>query len=189
MPWELSLGYTFFRATDTQNAIGPAGGLLWPTQTVPGIILTVDNGTATSRWNYNLYDLELGRDFAIDTALTLRMLGGMSVASIGLDSTVLYDGRDANLAAIASGFDFTGAGVMVGGETHWTFGPRLSLFGRARGGMMFGVNNSSFRETNNAGATVDADITHARPRLCRSWTWPWRDSGTTAASCCAAATR
>jgi hypothetical protein len=157
-PWELSFAYTFFRACDMRTVNAPAGGLLYATQTRPGFVETADTATATSHWTHDLYDFEFGRYFTVDSALSLRVLGGVRIAHIGQDFDVVYDGRDASLTRVASGFDFVGAGLMVGGEAHWTIGRGFSLFGRGRGGMLFGATSSHLRES-NADITINADIT------------------------------
>lgn len=158
-PWTISFGYTFFRSRDSQALTAPPGGLLFATQTRPGLIATADTAAATTRWAHDLYDLELGRNLTIDPTLGLRVQVGARMADIGQDSLVTYDGRDAALARVASGFQFTGAGLLFGGETHWTFGRGLSFFGRAKVGVMLGANRSYLRETQNDGVVIHTDLT------------------------------
>lgn len=157
--WDIGVAYTFFRNRDTETTLAPAGGLLFATQTRPGLIETADLATATARLTYDLYDIEFGRTYSLDSTLALRAQVGVRIADIGYDSLVLYDGRDAAMARVASGFQYTGAGVTLGGETHWTLGRVISVFGRARGGMLVGVNDSRLRETNNDGTVLNTDLT------------------------------
>jgi len=163
-PWTITFGYTFYRNLDSVAIVAPAAGLLFTTLTLPGLITTADTASASTRWTHDLYDLELGRNLTIDPTLGLRVQVGARLADIGRESLVIYDGRDAALARVASGFQFTGAGLLFGGETHWTYGRGLSFFGRARGGMLIGVNRSYLRETQNDGAVVLADVTNRMPQ-------------------------
>jgi hypothetical protein len=158
-PWDLGFTYTFFRNQDAESIVAPPGGLLYATQTRPGLIETVDFASATARLTYDLYDLEIGRTYAVDDCLALRAQLGVRVADIGYDSLVIYDGRDAAMARVASGFQFTGAGLLVGGEAQWTVTKLISVFGRARGGLLVGANDSRLRETNNDGTVLDTDLT------------------------------
>jgi hypothetical protein len=158
-PWELGFAYTFFRNQDAESIVAPPGGLLYATQTRPGLIETADFASASARLTYDLYDLEVGRTYAFDDTLALRAQLGVRFADIGFDSLVLYDGRDAAMARVASGFQFTGAGLLVGGETQWTVTNSVSLFGRARGGLLVGANDARLRETNNDGTVLNTDLT------------------------------
>jgi hypothetical protein len=128
--------------------------MLVPLLVRPGGVDSALSATATQRLSYNIWDIELGRDFLMDTALGLRVLGGVRLATIGQDFDARYDGLAAIGADVQRHADFQGAGLLIGGEVHWTFGYGLSLFGRARGGLLFGDGNTRLRESNNNGAAV-----------------------------------
>jgi hypothetical protein len=158
-PWQIDLSYTWYRATDSLAVNAPAGGLLWATQTRPGIIEVADTATASTRWAHDIVDLRIGRDFCGDSALALSVQAGLRIAHIGQDFSAFYDGINAAQTQVASGFDFVGAGLMFGGEAHWAAWRGFSLFGFGRGGMLLGATTSHLRETDNSGLTVNSDIT------------------------------
>ena len=133
--------------------------MLFPTLTRPGTVDLALTATATYRLNYDLYDLEIGRNFLMDNALGLRVVGGVRFASITQDFTGLYDELSAAQAAVNGHGNFRGVGLVVGGEAHWTLGWNFSLFGRTRAGIVVGDATSRLTETNNAGATLLADVT------------------------------
>jgi hypothetical protein len=161
--WDIGFTYSYFQSIAAETTVAPPGGLLYATQTRPGVIETVDTATANTQLDYNVFDIEFGRTFAIDQSVAVRALIGVRVADIGFDSLTLYDGRDAALARVASGFQFTGAGLIIGGEAQWTMTRFISIFGRARGGLIVGSNDSRLRETNNDSTVLDTDITqHSR---------------------------
>src|SRR5262249_30417767 len=110
------------------------------------------------RLRYALYDLELARNFLMDTSLGLRVLGGVRLASIDQDFDAQYDGLAADRAAVLRHADFRGAGLMIGGESHWALGYGFRLFGRARGGLLFGDGTTRLRETNANGAALIANV-------------------------------
>jgi hypothetical protein len=158
-PWEFAIFYTFFQTTDTQSVMAAPGGLLFPTQTRPGTVDTALTAAATYRLNYDLYDLEVGRNFAMDGSLGLRVVGGVRFASITQDFSAQYDGLSAAQAVATSHANFKGVGLIVGGEAHWTLGWGLSLFARTRAGIVVGDGTSRLTESNNAGASLLADVT------------------------------
>jgi hypothetical protein len=162
-PWALGFNYSYFRASDSLAIVAPAGGELFATLTRPGTITAVDTSNAATNWTYDLYDICLSRDVAVDQALSLRVSAGTRIANIGQGFNVQYDGRDANLAQVQTGFNFSGAGLMTGCDARWQLGRGFGLVGWLRGGVVYGANSSFFRQTNNNGATVDANITDRSP--------------------------
>ncbi len=157
--WDLNFGYTYFRADDSFAVNAPPGGLLWATQTRPGIIEVADTATASDSITHDVFDLDIGRTFCVDSNFSFRLLGGVRIAHIGQDFSAFYDGGNALETQVASGFDFVGAGLMVGGEAHWAVWRGFSLFGRSRLGMLLGATDSFLRETDSNGLTINSNVT------------------------------
>jgi hypothetical protein len=158
-PWTATFTYTYFHSAGDDSLAVPAGGQLFPTLTRPGLIDTVTSAEAKSRINLNVYDIDIGRDFAVDPTFTLRVLGGVRLASLHEGLSAFYDGGDAVGAVVATGSSFSGAGPSVGGQGTWNLGNGFSLFGRARTSLLYGNVRSRITETNRNGAVLDADLT------------------------------
>jgi hypothetical protein len=156
--WMLGFTYSYFRDSDALTVVAPAGGVLYATLTRPGLITTVDTATASTTWTSDLYDIEMGRDFSVDPNFTLRLSGGARIANIGQALTVLYNGRDAVMAQLNTGFGFVGAGMMTGAEAQWKLLRGFGVFGRMRGGMLYGSSSSYLHETNAGGAVLNSNI-------------------------------
>src|SRR5262249_22173951 len=138
-PWQFDIIYTWFRSTDALAVNAPAGGLLWATQTRPGIIEVASTATASTRWAHDLVDLQVSRDVFCDAALAMRVQAGVRIAHIGQDFSAFYDGLNAAQTQVATSFDFVGAGPMLGAEVSCAAWRNFSVFGFGRGGMMLGA--------------------------------------------------
>src|SRR5262245_37487926 len=162
-PWQFDFSYTWFRARDEVSVNAPAGGILWATQTRPGIIEVANTATASTRWAHDIFDMLLSRDFQGEAGVGLRLQAGARIAHIGQDFNAFYDGLNAAQTQVATGFDFVGAGPMIGGEISWLGWRNLSIFGFGRGGLLLGVTNFDVRETDGNGLTENGDITDRSP--------------------------
>ena len=156
--WDLEFAYTYFRAYDALAVNSPPGGQLWATQTRPGIIEIVDTATATTRFQHDIFDLALGRTVNFDPNFSMRFQGGVRIAHIGQDFSAFYDGGNASQTQVASGFDFVGAGLMIGGEAHWNIWRSFSLYGQSHLGMLLGATDSRLRETDSNGLVINSDV-------------------------------
>src|SRR5207253_181766 len=56
-PWETWLTYTYLHAAGDALAVAPAGGLIYPTLTRPGLVDTALVATAGENLTYNVYDV------------------------------------------------------------------------------------------------------------------------------------
>ena len=162
-PWAIGFTYSYYRASDSLSVVAPAGGELWATLTRPGTITAVDTANAATTWAYDLYDIDLQREFVIDPTFSLRVFAGARLANISQAYNVQYDGRDANRAQVNTGFSFIGAGLTSGLEADWRLSRGLGLFCWLRGGLIYGTNASYFRQNNDNGATIDANISDRSP--------------------------
>jgi hypothetical protein len=157
--WELGTSYTYFRSGDRNSIGAPSGGLLYTTTTRPGLIDEAATAAAETHLGYDLWDVEAARRIELDEAFAVRMGGGVMFASIDQELEAFYNGREANSSATFFRNDFTGVGPYVSGEGQWLLPAGLSLFGRGRGGIVYGEYTDNFGESTNAGAAVLANVT------------------------------
>lgn len=156
--WNVGLTYTHFNSTGTQDAVAPPGGVVYPLLNRPGIVDQAARLTGTARLNYDLFDLDFSKAVVVDPHLTLRPFAGVRFADIDTCLGASADGGLARQAAVHSGSGFQGVGPTAGAEAAWTVTRRLSLFGTARGGLLFGTFDGRGRETNANGAVLLADV-------------------------------
>lgn len=156
--WDIGLTYTYFRSSGDAASAAPAGGVLYPSLTRPGLIDRVSTASITGGLDYSVFDLDVGRTWEVDSQMTLRTFGGVRFASIDLDQTASYDGIHASMAQVNNRSAFDGVGPTAGLEARWTLTPAIAVFGNARGGLLFGDFAGSTRETNGGGLAVNSDI-------------------------------
>lgn len=156
--WDVAFYYTYLHSRGDETAAAPAGGLLYPQLTRPGLIDSAQSASASSRINYNLYDIEFGKTLDIDEWTKIRLYSGIRLADINQSIGANYQGRLADNAFAESRSDFVGAGPILGTELRWNVGHGFALFGRGHGGLIFGRTRSSLVETNNGGATLNTDV-------------------------------
>ncbi|HET6574315.1 MAG TPA: Lpg1974 family pore-forming outer membrane protein [Fimbriiglobus sp.] len=156
--WDVGVTYTDLHTSGHDALAAPPGGVLYPTLTRPGLIDTASRAAATAGLDYQVFDIDFGKRFAVDPYLSLRVFGGVRLASIDVDQSVLYDGCQARLAEVRTCAGLEGAGPTAGAEARWAVSDRLGLFGTARGGMLFADFDGRVRETNAGGAVLNADV-------------------------------
>ena len=155
---ELMFTYTYLQSTNQQTVLAPVGGNLYATLTRPGLIDYVSSARANNSFRYNAFDLDIGKSWHVDSALTLRVLAGVRLTSIVQDLGVTYDGMDANRASYRQKLNLDGAGPTLGGEATFNLGSGFNLFGRGRGGLIYGNLRSDTQEANNGGQTVNTNV-------------------------------
>lgn len=163
--WEVGTYYTYLHSNGTASATAPTDGTLFATMTHPGGIEQVDTADAGTTFNYQILDLEIGRRFEIGDSFSLRLFGGGRFAWIKQSLNVLYNGGDASDGFVASPVDFYGAGIRAGGEGDWHVWGGFSVFVRAACSLMEGNFHTSMLETNNSGATIDANVTDSFEKM------------------------
>lgn len=156
--WGVGLTYTHFASSGSQDATAPTGGVVYPLLNRPGIVDRAARLTGTARLDYDLFDLDFSKAVAVDPHLTLRPFAGVRFADIDTCLGAAAAGLLAQQAVVRSGSGFQGAGPTAGAEAAWTVTRRLSLFGTARGGLLFGTFDGYARETNANGAVLLADV-------------------------------
>jgi hypothetical protein len=156
--WEAWFVYTYLHAGGNASVAAPDGGLIYPTFTRPGLVDTALVAAAGDNLTYNVYDLDAVRRIGGDESFCFKFGFGFRGTTIDMNQRAFYDGRDANGTAALSRVSFDGAGPTVNGEARWNMPWGLSVFGRAKGGLIVGDVRNSLRETDNFGATTNAFI-------------------------------
>jgi hypothetical protein len=155
--WEAGFAYTLVNSGGSRTLAAPTGSVLYPTITRPGLTDTVLFAAASNDLNYNLYDLLVGKRWKLDDHFGLRAFGGVRFADIGRRMTAVFDGLDANLAAVRTRSGFDGFGPLIGAEATLYGWGGFHLYTRATGGLITGRSTNRLLETNNADATVYAN--------------------------------
>ncbi len=156
--WDAAFAYTYLRADGGQSLQAGTEQLLFPTLTRPGLTDAVTSATASAALAYNLYDLQVGRRFAVDEHFGVRVFGGFRFASISQDLNAFYDGLDARQASVTTKSQFAGFGPLIGGDAVLVGWCGFHLYARASGGLLTGSSTNTLLETNDAGGTVYADV-------------------------------
>jgi hypothetical protein len=156
--WETWFTYTYVYANGGASAVAPAGGLIYPTLTRPGLVDTALFATASENLTYNVYDIDTVQRVTGDDTFSLRLGFGARYANIEQNQQAFYTGRDANGTQVLSRTTFDGGGLTAGGEGRWQMPWGFSVFGRAKGGLLIGDIRNTLRETDNGGLTTNANI-------------------------------
>lgn len=152
--WDVLAGYTYFRAGVQDRLAVGAGEVLVPTLTRPGLTNQANFAAADANIEYNLFDMTVGKRFAVEEHFAVRAFGGLRFASIRQNFQAYYDGRDARSAAVLAPSNFQGFGPIAGVETVLTAQHGFHFYGKLSGGLITGPNNNPLVETNNSGATT-----------------------------------
>ncbi len=156
--WDVGVTYTHLVSSGGNDAAAPAGGLVYPLLTRSGLTDRADRATADVRLKYNVFDLEAGRTLRVDDHLSVRPFAGVRFADLDSHLVAGYDGRLARRAEVTLDSTFRGAGPLAGVGTDWALGEHFTLFGSARGGLLYGTLDTRNRETNAAGTILNADV-------------------------------
>lgn len=157
-PNDVSFTYTYVYSSDSGSVAAPAGGILFPALTRPGIIDEALTADAFSSINYNVFDIDVGRSIVFDDCFQSRVFTGVRLADIGQVLQASYDGRDANQAMARHQVLMDGGGLTAGGEARWAFSNQFSAYGRGRGSLLVADYRVSARETDFAGNILISDV-------------------------------
>jgi len=173
--WDASLSWTWFR-DKARNSINYNGGAntLFTTFISPTVVSASNvNGpgiaqTASSHWklNFDMLDLEMGREFFAGKWLTLRPFFGLrsawvdqkyhvdygNVSNMLTSGTVAFSAYDVHMTN-----DYWGFGPRIGMNGHWEFGSGWSLYGNAGISLLYGFFHLNHDETSTstAGAVTE----------------------------------
>lgn len=154
---EFGFTYTYAYSQDTATVVAPAGGVLFPTLTRPGLIDQALTAQAFSSINYNVFDIDVGRRFGSD-GTEYRVFTGARIASIGQVLAATYDGLDAHQAMVRNRSCMDAGGMTLGGEARWKFWNHFGAYARGRGSLLVGNYCVSTMETDFAGNVVNTDV-------------------------------
>lgn len=146
--WDLGITYTYLSSSNDQKTIAPPGGVLYPTFTRPGVVDTATSAVGNAAFDYNVFDLDVGRTWTVDEHFRLRTFGGLRFASIDMDYGARYDGLQAVGSNVTNRFGFEGTGPTAGVAGNWNVTKGFSLLGNARTGLLYGDYSSRVVETN-----------------------------------------
>ena len=158
--FEPSFAYTRLKSTGGEVIGAAPGQVLFPTLTRPGLTDSVLVAAPTVSLDYNLYDLLVGRRYAVGENLAVRGFGGIRLADIRQEFGAAYNGLDARNAAASSGTRFQGVGPLVGAEAVLAGPMGLHAYARATGALLTGPSDSRTRDLNDAGRTTYVDLSH-----------------------------
>jgi hypothetical protein len=156
--WEWSATYTYFHSRDSRFLAAPDAGTLYTTLTHPSMIEESDFALASSSFDYDVVDIGIGRSIQLGDCFGVRLFTGARMAWIDQSFRAAYQGEDANQASVINPILFDGAGLRIGGETHWRLAGNLSLFGSAYGSLLLGDFRTRLRELNNNGGDLIVDV-------------------------------
>ncbi|GEM_PF-3266941 len=155
---DIAVAYTSLVTSGKDSAIAPANGFLFSTLSSPRQNERAGIASASAALDYNNTDLELGYKFRVGKSLGLRLFGGLKFASINQDLDAKYDQFDYVNGRIKIGNDFSGFGPRVGAEAKLMLGSGFSIFGRGAASILIGDLTSTYRETDNNGADLIANL-------------------------------
>ncbi len=127
--WDVFLNWTWYRNKSSSNVVATtsasaAGGLgiesMWLADDLDIELIS----SASARWRllYNMFDLEIGRDFAVSCGLALRPFFGVRGGWINRRFNASYGPPDASVAILANT-----PGSFSSKTNAWGVGPRFGL--------------------------------------------------------------
>ncbi|MGE3807029.1 MAG: Lpg1974 family pore-forming outer membrane protein [Gemmataceae bacterium] len=152
--WTATAYYTYFHSANGNFRVAPPGGVLYATQTHPGLVEEAAVANALNSINYNVWDLEFSRQFEVaNETFGIRPFGGLRFANISQNMTAYYNGGDATNDFVFTGNNLIAGGIRMGAECSWNMCWGLSLYCRGAGSLLYADYDYTINEA-NAGATV-----------------------------------
>jgi hypothetical protein len=143
--------YMTLDTNDSASAEAPPGGRLWATWTHPDMGGTFDSADARYKFDYDVFDLGLGRKVAVGEDLGLRVDAGLRYARIDQNLNIAYL-RGATIFNTENTNRFTGWGPRLGLGADWQMGHGFNLFGSAAGSLLMGDFDLAL---SNTSGTID----------------------------------
>ena len=163
--FRFGLGYTLESGTDiraqymqldtkdSDSATAPAGGTLWSPLVHPDATENFTSAKATYDFDLDVFDLSVGKWFAVGNDLDMRLEAGLRYADLTQELDAIYDG---GLSEVEQKNDFTGWGPRVGLGMDWEMTQGFNLFGSLAGSFLVGDFDLSYRSVE--GGTVFGSI-------------------------------
>lgn len=181
--WDLIFNWTHLNSeangiTSTNNVTTSPLQIPWSS-----IILGEGASRATAHWNlhYNLFDLELGRNFFVSKSLAIRPFVGLRGAIIDQDYKVNYTGQFfiGNQFALAveapttfkGDDDFWALGLRPGFDTIWQFNHHWAFIGKLSTSLLYGHQKT---ESKSFGEAPNVLPTQATSASVKNSSWPYR---------------
>lgn len=155
---DLGFTYTYAYSQGSANLTAPAGGVLFPALTRPGLIDQALTAQAFSNIVFNVFDIDVGRRFCGDQT-EYRVFTGVRMVDIGQLFSTTFDGLDAHQAIASNRSCMQGGGLTLGGEARWRFSHSFGAFARGRGSLVVGDYCVSAFESDFAGNVINTDVT------------------------------
>lgn len=143
--WDVMLEYTWLHSHDSSNTVHtntPANSTLYPLWNIANHFndpkyfnnrAPVISAFANWDLHFNMFDLELGRNYYISTYLTLRPHVGLKGGWINQDYSVRYRANISSVEddnwRIRNDQDYWGVGIRAGLDTAWYFITNFCLYG------------------------------------------------------------
>lgn len=144
--WSGAVRYRRLEADDNGGPVDP--GIIAFAPSVPlvpgGFPLGVLGAHTSVDSETSMFDLEVGREFAIQGA-RLQLFGGVTYASIERDVALLDDGCGCVPFAVRMGNDFHGLGPKIGFRGGVPLNDTISLVGGASAAALFGTSTFTSR--------------------------------------------
>lgn len=123
------------------------------------------SATARMTFKYDVYDLEIAQALELTKSLTLRVSGGARAAVLNEHFDVTYTGGDFQVPYRAfRDWDYSGAGMFVGGDLNWSATKSFSVNVAAKSGLVLGRYESRhFFPDDEPG--VPTDVRHGETRV------------------------
>jgi len=157
--WDLYANYTWLNpASHTETINQPSDSYLWNGQWghtfVPALTDSLASASASWKLNFNVIDLELGRNFFISKFLTLRPFIGLKGAWLKQDYDITNAPRVASTAAYLSANynmkeEFQGIGIRGGVSPVWHFLQNWGVYGDLACSIMWNHVSSDRRDVLN----------------------------------------
>jgi Legionella pneumophila major outer membrane protein precursor len=156
--WDAMFHYTYLHSANIERTASDGTSVLQPTLTHPGFVEQALTAEADNSFNYNVFDVEFGKQVYHCNGTWFRIFGGPRFAKVDQAVNANYNGLDANQDQVRAHQSFDGGGLRVGGEGVLEFAKGLGLYCNASGSMLVGNVRTSLTETNNAGASTIVDV-------------------------------
>ncbi|MCL4204409.1 MAG: hypothetical protein KJ000_18140 [Pirellulaceae bacterium] len=156
--WDVGWSFTYY---DTEAA----GSVDWLDEPDLALVatrsvldITVDAVAATASLNYQVHDLEIGRNLCLRDDTDLRLFGGFRWAQIDQAAATQYEYSDflgdTFAGELTSRSELEAYGIRIGAEGWWNLPRGFSLFGRAAGSVLAGRFKLAQQEIDDVEGTV-----------------------------------
>lgn len=156
--WDVSFRFTNFLNRGVSAATAPPGGTLWATRSHPLDNEEAQTAQAEADFEYQTYDLEVGRWFEVNSSAAVRMFGGLRWLNADQGLLIAYDGNDFNDGIVSDARSDQAIGIRLGAEGRCIVGRNWRLFARGAGTVASSSSDSRLTEIDNGGTELIVDV-------------------------------